>query len=93
MVGIPIITKKWSPLFSSKKEKIECDPIWVRLSCFPIQYWNESRFAAIRNWIGKYIEANMSFQKMRMISMARILVTLDLRKGLAEDLEIETLDK
>jgi hypothetical protein len=31
MVDTPIILKRWTPTFDAKKEKIEEEPIWVRL--------------------------------------------------------------
>ena len=66
MAVIHILLKKWSPLFDSKKEKMESEPIWARLLHFLIQYWNESRIAAIKNRLGKYIKVEcLSSQRGR----------------------------
>jgi hypothetical protein len=32
MVDMPIILKRWTPTFDAKKERIDEEPIWVRLT-------------------------------------------------------------
>jgi len=76
--------------FDAKKEMVECEPIWVRLPGFPIQYWNESIVSMVGNRLGKYLEVEISFKQAGIKTVAKILVSLDLRKGLGEDIEIET---
>jgi hypothetical protein len=49
---------------------------------FPMQYWNPVRFATIGNKLGNFIEVDMSFEETGLMSVARVLVRLDLRPGL-----------
>jgi hypothetical protein len=47
-------------------------------------------FSAIGNKLGEFIEADLSFEDTGLMSVARILVKLDLVLGLLKDLTIET---
>jgi hypothetical protein len=51
-----------------------------------MQFWNSVSFAAIGNMLGSFIEADMSFKESCHMSVARILVQLDLRPGLLQEL-------
>jgi len=48
-------------------------------------------FVAIGNKLGNYIEADISFEETRLMSVARILVRLDSHPGLLNNLNIETV--
>jgi len=51
-----------------------------------MQYLKLEIFLAIINPLGKFIEAYMSFKTMGKMLVARILVILDIKKGLAQEL-------
>jgi hypothetical protein len=40
------------------------------------------------NALGTYIDADMSFLTLRKVSMARILIHINVRKGLTKDMEL-----
>ena len=44
----------------------------------------------IGNRLGEFLEANYSFQETRLMTVARILVQLDLRPGLLKEIKIKT---
>jgi hypothetical protein len=88
---MPIFLKRWTPTFDAKKERVDEEPIWVRLSGLPMQYWNFVRFATIENKMGSFIEADMSFEESGHMSVARILVRLDLRSSLLQEFGIESM--
>jgi hypothetical protein len=79
MVGTPIVLKRWTPIFYAKQERVDVVHVWVRLPGLPMQYWNPVRFSAIGNKLGEFIEADFSFEDTGLMSVARILVRLDLR--------------
>lgn len=54
-----------------------------------MQHWHLGRFEAIDNWLGKIFMVDMSFKYIGVKLVARSLVSIDLRKGLREDLKIE----
>jgi hypothetical protein len=90
MAGMPIVLKRWTPTFDAKKERVDEEPIWVHLSGLPMQFWNSVKFAAIGNKLGSFIEADMSFEESGHMSVARILVRLDLQPSLLDELVIES---
>jgi len=92
MNRVPIILKKWTPFFDSKKEKVEMEPIWVRLPGFPMNLWNETRFAEIGNFLGEYICADFSYKETGRFTVAKIMVKIDLRLGLTSEITIQAKD-
>jgi hypothetical protein len=55
-----------------------------------MQYWNSHRFAAIGSVLGRFLEADMSFKETRLMTVACILVKLDLKKGLPQEITINS---
>jgi hypothetical protein len=66
------------------------NPFGLDSSGLPMQYWNTHRFAAIGNLLGSYLEADMSFEVTGLMTVAHILVLINLRKGLYQELLIES---
>jgi hypothetical protein len=90
LAGTPTLFKCWTPTFDAKRELVDEEPIWVRLPGFPMQYWNSHRFAAIGNFLGSFIEADFSFEETGLMMVARILVKLELKKGLPQEITINS---
>lgn len=90
MAGIPIILRRWTPIFDAAQIKTGKEPIWVRLSRLPFELWSLAFVRLFGNHIGEFIDADYSFKQTRDMAMARILVLIDLREGLAEDLCLDT---
>lgn len=96
----PILFKRWTPLFDAQKEKMGESPVWVKLPGLPLQFWTDSVFVSIGNTLGTFLEADKSYIQTKDRSVARILVSLNPREGLADamtlhyrDLEfLQTLD-
>lgn len=63
-------------------EKIDQEQVWVWLPRFPMQHWHLAKFETIGNHLGKFLEAHMSFEETWIMTVAKILVSFDLRKGL-----------
>ena len=70
MTHIPLIIKHWSPLFDAQRKIMEKEPIWVRLPGLPVIYWKLTRFEAIGNRLGEYIDADYSFEESLCMSVA-----------------------
>lgn len=86
MAGVPIVLRKWSPIFDAARAKAEKEPIWVKLSSLPIHLWNLSFFKMLGNHLGKYVDVDFSFKTTEEMAVARVLVLLDLREGLAPEI-------
>jgi hypothetical protein len=89
----PIILKKWSPLFDSSMERMDVAPIWVWLLGLPMEFWTKKSFSEFGNFLGTYLDADMSFLESREMAVARILVSLNIREGLIEELELISGEK
>jgi len=84
----PMMLKPWSPMFDASRERVDTIPIWVRLPGLPPFYWEEKYFKRIGNKIGEFLEADNSFVDTRQRKMARILVNINVREGLGEEVDI-----
>ena len=78
MADTPIVLKCWIPIFDAKWERVDVVHVWVRLPGLPMQYWNSVSFSAIGNKLGEFLEADFSFEDTGLMSVARILVRLDI---------------
>lgn len=90
--NIPVLMKRWSPLFDAIKESTEVFPVWVRAPGLPFFLWTEAVFKSIGNKLGTFLEADMSFLETKIQAMARILVNLDLSKGLGKSITLQYKD-
>ena len=61
-------------------------PLWVRLLGLPLHYCTEEHFINIGNILWSFLEADLSFKEMKMKRVARILVSINIREGLVEDM-------
>lgn len=66
--------------------------VWIHLPRPSPQFWTEKLFRAIGNTLDLFLEADMSFLKTRDKSLARILVRLDPREGLIEEIYLKYKD-
>ena len=85
----PVMFKRWTLLFDVQREKVEDILVWVCVPGLPPFLWVESVFKSIGNQIGTYLKTNMSFIQLKDKAMARILVRLNPREGLVEDIKIQ----
>lgn len=90
MAAIPLMMKKWSPLFDAQREFIDKESIWARLPMFPSIYWNHKRFMAIGNCLGEFMAADMNFEATGQMTVERILVHMEFKKGFPPDIGVVT---
>jgi len=86
--NLPLLLKPWHPLFDANSERVDSVPLWVRLPGLPLQYWKPHHLREIGNIIGNFLEADLSFLENKQREVARILVNVNIREGLAEDLQM-----
>jgi len=89
---IPVLLKRWTPMFDAIKESTEVFPVWVRAPGLPFFLWTEAVFQSIGNTLGTFLEADMSFKETKVMGTARILTNLDLSKGLAKSIPLQYKD-
>lgn len=84
----PLLLKHWHPLFDVSRERVDIVQLWVKLHGLPLHYWKEEHLREIGNILGSFIEVDMSFEKTKHQQVARILVNINIREGLAEELNL-----
>ena len=67
-------------------------PIWVKLPNLPFQLWSLPFFKLIGNTLGSFIEVDLSYLVSGVCCLGWVLVSLDLRNGLASDIDIKIGD-
>lgn len=90
--NIPVLMKPWSPLFDAIKERTDVFPVWVSAPGLPSFLWTEAVFKTIGNTLGYFLEADMSFLETKDRAMARILVSLNPSRGLAQKVNLQYKD-
>jgi len=85
MAAIPLILKHWTPFFNAQRKKVDKELVY-----FPMIYWNMQRFRAISNRLGEFMDVDMSFRDSGRMTVARVLVKMDFKKGLPPDIGIVT---
>jgi len=88
----PMLFRRWTPLFDAQREKVDTFPVWVRALGLPPFLWVDLVFRSIGNSLGIFLEADKSFVETRNKAMARILVMLNLEKGLPWKMKIHYKD-
>ena len=86
MDGIPLFLKRCDPPFDAKMENLVLAPLWVRLPSLPMHLWASSCFAVI----GNFLAIVFSFQTSGIMTVAWILVNIDLKLELLTDIQIKT---
>ena len=87
-----LFLKCWMPLFEPRIERYDSIPIWVKLPNFPFEFWSVEFFRMLGNTLGTFLEVDVSFLETGMCCLGKIMVLLDLRNGLAEDIVIKKGD-
>ena len=70
-------------------ERYDLLPIWVKLLNLRFEFWSAEFFKLIGNTLGTFLEADLSFLDTGVCCLGKVLVLLDLRNGLAEDILIK----
>ena len=76
-------------MFDAQTEKLNESPVWVKLPGLPLQFWFDSVFTSIGNTLGKFLDFDKYFEQTDDLSVARILVILNPREGLAEAMTLK----
>jgi hypothetical protein len=84
----PLLLKPWSPLFDANKERMDIIPVWVRLPTLPLHFWSFEHFKLIGNYLGDFLDADMTFEETKQRKVARVLVNLNIREGLGEEVDL-----
>lgn len=84
-----MLLKPWHPLFDASRERVDVIPIWVRMPTLPLHFWDLQHFKWIGDILGTFLEADLTFLETLEQKVARILVNINIREGLAEQINLD----
>lgn len=87
--GSPLYLQRWTPLFNDQMTIVDYELVWVRLPHLPLNLWHPRILEAIGNYLGVFHKVDLSFLQIGRRMVARILVGLQIYKGLADRLPIQ----
>ena len=80
--------RNWVERFNPDKEDLSSAPVWIRLYCLPLEYWDEETLKDIRNGLGDFIKVAEETKNRRYTSYARIYIYMHLNKALSDSVSI-----
>ncbi|XP_059068774.1 uncharacterized protein LOC131859220 [Cryptomeria japonica] len=87
---MPLLAKPWHSDFNPLSKKFNKIPVWVRLPYLPIHLWAASLFEEIGDAIGNFIMLDNESFELYHTTCVRILVELDVFKGLPAEIVINS---
>lgn len=91
--GKPLILQRWYPQIVLCKEVPKYIPLWVKIFNIPLQYWNIAGLSRIGSGVGNIKMADSLTEQMcreasGRLSFAKLLIEVDARKPLPENLYV-----
>ncbi|GLJ55949.1 hypothetical protein SUGI_1201090 [Cryptomeria japonica] len=83
-----LMLKPWHPTFNPDSESLDQMPLWIRLLNLPMQYWLDSYFEAVENFLGTFLMADEDSLNMLHTTFYRLLVVVDVTMGLPSEISI-----
>ena len=83
-----LLLKPWIPLFDASKKCLGKILVWVRLPTLPFHLWSFDYFKKNGNFLGDFLDVDMTFEETKQRKIVRILVNLNIKEGLGEDLDL-----
>jgi hypothetical protein len=81
--------KKWRVSFNPETEYFTFQHFWILLLGLPLHMWNEGALKDIGDALGSFISVDRGLLTSPVRKVCRILVEMDISRGLPETLEIE----
>ncbi|GJY54986.1 RNA-directed DNA polymerase, eukaryota, reverse transcriptase zinc-binding domain protein [Tanacetum coccineum] len=94
----PMVVQKWDIDVDINKVKPDKLPIWVKLVNLPLEAWTVKGLSALASRLGKPVMMDnvttmMCNQGIRRLGYARVLIKVEVKKGLPESIDIQYYDK
>lgn len=85
-----LMVKPWFSGFNPSIDSFNEIPIWVRLPNLPLHLWTDSLLEEVGEALGEFLMIDKDSFQIYHSTYARILVNIDVSKGLPAELEIES---
>ncbi|KAJ6395858.1 hypothetical protein OIU77_021002 [Salix suchowensis] len=86
--GRPLILKEMPEFFDFNSAEMSTVPVWIKLPNPPLRCWSLKSLSKIASVVGKPIQSDMLTSSMSRLSYAHVLVEIDLRKTLPEQIDV-----
>jgi hypothetical protein len=83
-----LLLNPWSPLFDPSGEKMDKISVWVHFPALSLHFWSLEHFKEIGNFLVDFLEVDMTFEERKQRKMARILLNLNVREGIGEEIDL-----
>ena len=87
-----LVLSRWYTHFDPLQERVKKRNLWVLLPALPFPLWSHSFLEGISNTIGWFIAVEDDFHSIFDKRCAKVLIELDVSKGLPAEVEIQCLD-
>ncbi|GLJ25325.1 hypothetical protein SUGI_0484790 [Cryptomeria japonica] len=83
-----LMLRPWHLAFNPESKSFDQTPLWIRLPNLPMQYWFDSCFEAVGNFLGTFLMADEDSLNLLHTNFARLLVVVDVTMGLPSKISI-----
>ena len=83
-----VVLKKWHLGFDPLTERVAVRHLWVLLPALPFPLWNKDVLINLENLLGRFVALEKDFHLIYDKRVAKILVEVDVTKGLIPEIEI-----
>ena len=88
-----LVLDRWHANFDPARERIRKRHLWTLLPGLPFPLWNRSLLEGVGNTIGRFVALDEDFMNSYDKRLAKILVEIDISRGLPADVEILCKDR
>ena len=83
-----VVLKKWQSGFDPLTERVTVRHLWVLLPALPFPLWNKDVLINLTNLLGRFVALERDFHLIYDKRLAKILVEVDITKGLISKIDI-----
>ena len=88
-----LVLNRWHLGFDPLTERVTIRHLWVLFPALPYPLWNKDILVALANMIGRFVALEKDFHLIFEKWMAKVLVEVDITKGLIPKIEIDCGDR
>ena len=88
-----LVLNRWHSGFDPLTKRVTIRHLWVLFPTLPYPLWNKDILIALANLIRRFVALEKNFHLIFDKQMAKVLVEVDITKGLIPEIEIDCGDR
>ena len=88
-----LVLNRWHSGFDPLTERVTIRHLWVLFPDLPYPLWSKDILIALANLIGRFVALEKDFHLIYDKRMAKVLIEVDITKGLIPEIEIDCGDR